>query len=192
MYKLAIFDMDGTVFESHLDWMKIRKELNIENNILNEIYKNNRVDHEKLKRLEYFEEENTLKTTPIEGISDFLSYLKINNISTALVTNNNKKNCEFLLNKFSLTFDTVLTREMKLWKPSPEPFFYIMNRFRCGSAETFYIGDSHYDVLASNQSGIANIFIIKNEKPINLSDTDNIVYFSNYVELKDILKIKLV
>lgn len=192
MLKLAIFDMDGTIFESHLDWAKIRKDLNINNNILKEIYKNNSVNHEKLKRLERYEEENTLKTTPIEGISEFLSFLKIKNISTALVTNNNKKNCDFLLNKFRLTFDTVMTREMKLWKPSPEPFLYIMNRFRCSSGETFSIGDSHYDVFASKQSGIANIFIIKNSKSLKLSDTDNIVFFSNFFELKDILKIKLI
>ena len=30
MIKLAIFDMDGTVFESHLDWIKIREELEID------------------------------------------------------------------------------------------------------------------------------------------------------------------
>ncbi len=41
MVKLAIFDMDGTVFESYLDWKKIKTELCIENgNILKEIYNN--------------------------------------------------------------------------------------------------------------------------------------------------------
>ena len=41
MIKLAIFDMDGTVFENYLDWLQIRKELDIKQggNILKEIYK---------------------------------------------------------------------------------------------------------------------------------------------------------
>ena len=40
MIKLAIFDMDGTVFESHLDWKKIKEILGVKSgNILKEIYK---------------------------------------------------------------------------------------------------------------------------------------------------------
>ncbi|UCH93486.1 MAG: hypothetical protein JSV88_24885, partial [Candidatus Aminicenantes bacterium] len=74
MIKLAIFDMDGTVFKSHLDWLKIREELNISpgGNILGEIYKNNRVDKIRLEILENYEHENTLKTEPIKGIPGFL------------------------------------------------------------------------------------------------------------------------
>ena len=39
MFKLAIFDMDGTIFESYLDWTKIKLELGIESNILKELNK---------------------------------------------------------------------------------------------------------------------------------------------------------
>jgi HAD superfamily hydrolase (TIGR01549 family) len=187
MIKLAIFDMDGTVFESHLDWEKIRRDLRIKSNILQEIYKDNRVNHKKLQKLEQYEEENSLKTIPIRGISGFLSFLKKNDISTVLVTNNNKNNTEFLLKKFDLAFDSVMTREEKLWKPSPEPFFYMMDSFHCKQDETISIGDSHYDVMASKEAGIEHIFIIKNERQLQLTDTDNIVFFSDFVELKDIL-----
>ena len=187
MIKLAIFDMDGTIFESHLDWEKIRRDLHIKINILKEIYKDNRVDHKKLQKLEHYEEENTLKTTPIRGISDFLSYLKKHNIINVLVTNNNKMNTEFLLDKFDLSFDSVMTREKKLWKPSPEPFFYMMDSFHCEQHETISIGDSRYDVTASKDAGIENIFIIKNKRQLQLSNTDNIVFFSDFLELTNIL-----
>ena len=187
MIKLAIFDMDGTVVESHLDWAEIRRVLNINSNILKEIYKDNRVDHKKLQKLEQYEGENTLKATPIRGISDFLSHLKKQNIINVLATNNNKKNTEFLLNMFDLPFDSVLTREKKMWKPSPEPFFYMMDLFHCKQDETISIGDSHYDVIASREAGIENIFIIKNKKQLPLNDTGDIVFFKDFFELKNIL-----
>ncbi|MCK5055288.1 MAG: HAD family hydrolase [Candidatus Aminicenantes bacterium] len=187
MIKLAIFDMDGTVFESHLDWEKIRRDLGIKSNILKEIYQDNGVDHKKLKKLEGYEEDNTLKTVPIRGISDFLTFLETRGITSVLVTNNNRKNTDFLLNRFDLSFDSVLTREKKMWKPSPEPFLFVMERYRCKQEESISIGDSHYDVLASREAGIKNIFIIKNKRQLKLSDTGNIVFFSDFLELKYVL-----
>ncbi|MCK4766153.1 MAG: HAD family phosphatase [Candidatus Aminicenantes bacterium] len=187
MIKLAIFDMDGTVFESYLNWAEIKENLGIESNILKEIYKNNRVDRVKLAKLEGYEEENTLRTAPIKGIAGFLSFLKSRPVDTALVTNNNKKNTAYLLENFSLRFDTVITREKKLWKPSPDPFFHVMDLYRRDVKETIAIGDSHYDVKAAKEAGIANIFIIKNEVSQKLSDND-IVYFKDYHDLKKILE----
>lgn len=187
MIKLAIFDMDGTVFESYLDWAQIREDLGIKSNILKEIYKNNRVDRVKLEKLERYEEDNTLKTIPIKGINAFLSFLKTKRVDTALVTNNNKKNTTYLLEKFGLKFDTVITREKELWKPSPEPFFHVLELYRRGAGETIAIGDSHYDVMAAKEAGIANIYIIKNKVSLKLSHND-IKYFKDYRDLKTIVE----
>jgi HAD superfamily hydrolase (TIGR01549 family) len=154
---------------------------------LKEIYRGGSVDHERLAKLERYEDENTLKTKPTKGIVDFLSFLNNSSINTALVTNNSRKNSEFLLNKFNLSFDMVITREMRLWKPSPEPFLYVMGHFGCDRQETISIGDSRYDVQASRESGIKNIFIIRNERAILPEDTDHITFFSDFLELRDML-----
>ncbi|MCP4156565.1 MAG: hypothetical protein GY757_53115, partial [bacterium] len=75
MIKLVIFDMDGTVFESYLDWSQIKQTLGVESNILKELYKDGAVDEARMEILEGFEEENTKKTKPIKGIYEYLSYL---------------------------------------------------------------------------------------------------------------------
>lgn len=188
MIKLAIFDMDGTVFESYLDWRQIRIELNIAEgeSILETIFRDNQVDHTRLAILENYEQENTLKTIPIKGITHFLRFLYTNHVTSALVTNNNQKNSEYLLKKYNLGFDLVMTRESRLWKPSPDPFLFVMNRFACGEDETISIGDSQYDLLASRKAGIGNIFLIQNQKTLALND-DHITYFKDFSELKDIL-----
>lgn len=190
--KLAIFDMDGTIFESYLDWENIRKQLKIPDgsNILNEIYSGNKIDTQKLKILEEYERDNTLLTKPIEGIFEFITFLKAQNIKTVLLTNNNLENTFYLLTKFKLEFNLVITREMKFWKPEPSGFIYAIHYFRCFPDEVISIGDSIYDIQASKEAGIKNIFIIKNKMKTNLEEC-NITYFLNYFDLKKITMKKL-
>ncbi|MCP4218401.1 MAG: HAD-IA family hydrolase [bacterium] len=185
MIKLAIFDMDGTVFESFLDWRSIKKELGIKSNILAEIYKDGKVDFARLEKLERYEEANTLKTQPIAGVSEYLHFLDKCSIRTALVTNNNKMNTDYLLNKFGLKFGTVVTREQKFWKPDPGAFFHVMDKYGCDVSSTFTIGDSHYDVKASQAAGIKNIYIINGESAF-LSDLEGFSYFDDYFHLQEI------
>jgi HAD superfamily hydrolase (TIGR01549 family) len=190
MIKLAIFDMDGTVFESHLNWPKIKQEMDIKTgNILKEIYTEQPVDTHKLEILEKYEEENSLKTKPLKGIGEFLSFLTDEQIPRVLITNNNRRNADYLLKKFNLAFDLVLTREMNLWKPEPHGLLYAMELYHCQTHETISIGDSNYDVWASREAGIKNIYII--HTPNKIIDThEDIHFFKDYFELKQIIKRK--
>ncbi|MCU0290163.1 MAG: HAD family hydrolase [Acidobacteria bacterium] len=191
MIKLAVFDMDGTIFESYLDWLQIRAELNIPagSSILQEIYKDGKVDLDRLEILERYEEENTLKTKPIDGVMECIGYLVNHQVKTVLLTNNNKKNTDFLLTRFALHFDAVITREMHLWKPGPDAFFYIMNLYDSTAEEIISIGDSHYDIHASRAANIPAIFIIKNQdEGIPIENENDVIYFENYNHLKEILE----
>lgn len=183
--------MDGTIFESYLDWLKIREELKIprSDSILQEIYKDGKIDKVRLEILERYEKENTLKTKPIDGFTQCLRYLETRQIKTALVTNNNKENTDYLLDRFNLRFDLVITREMQLWKPEPDAFFYIMNLYGCTAEEIISIGDSHYDVRASRAAHISAIFIIeKEDRGVPIDSDDGITYFTDYHQLKKILE----
>jgi HAD superfamily hydrolase (TIGR01549 family) len=188
MIKLAIFDMDGTVFESYLNWPEIKQTMDIKTgNILKEIYTGNSVDTRKLDILEKYEEENSLRTKPIRGIGEFLSFLTDVQIPKVLITNNNQRNTDYLLKKFNLAFDLIITREMNLWKPEPHGLIYAMELFHCQTHETISIGDSNYDVWASREARINNIYII--QTPNKIIDTDDDVHFFNdYLELKQIIK----
>lgn len=192
--KLAIFDMDGTVFESRLNWQKIRKELSIApgQSILQEIYGNgDSVDLERLKLLEQYERENTLSAGIIPGAEDFLCYLKDKDVIVVLITNNNRENTQYLLDKHQLCFNRVITRESGLWKPGPEPFLYVMEQYRCRPHETISIGDSHYDVKASRSSGLKRIYIISNSQSVAPADNPDVVFFNDYYHLKSIVDVDM-
>jgi len=186
--KLVIFDMDGTIFKSFLDWKNIKQELNIpkDKTILETIYNDNVIDYNRLNILLEHELNNTKKTTPFEHIKDFINILKSNNILLAILTNNNKKNTEFLLNKYKLKFDITITRESKLWKPSGIGLKYIMDYFNLNQNNTVSIGDSKYDIIASKDAGIKDIYIKKSNYDF---DDKGVVYFNNYSELSEIFAI---
>jgi len=186
--KLAIFDMDGTVFESRLDWQHIRSNLQIEpgHSILQTIYQGNQVDRQRLALLEEYEHKNTLQIEPIKGISDFIEYLKNNGLSVTLVTNNNKKNARYLLDKYQITFHQVITRESGLWKPEPHAFQKLMNEYSALPSQTLAIGDSLYDIKAARAAGISQIYVINGNSSLPLND-EEIIFFDDYHQLRKII-----
>ncbi len=162
----AIFDMDGTVVDVQYDWGKIKEELGTQGKpILMHLEKLEEPERsKKWKVLERFEYEATQKAKLKPGMREFLDVLSKKGIKKALVTNNSQKNVSFLLKKFSLDFDCVISREKGLWKPSGAPFLEVLKELRLNREECCVVGDSHFDVRAALEAGIPFIFILNEDK----------------------------
>ena len=119
--------------------------------------------------LEKYEEEATTQATLKKGMDRFLAFLKEKNVKTALVTNNSRKNVEYLLGKFNLNFDLVLSREAGLWKPSGSPFLLVLEKLGVKKKQCCVVGDSHFDVKAGKDAGIECIFILTHDKNMDYS-----------------------
>jgi len=164
--KGVLFDMDGTIVETDYDWKEIKNELGTRGKpILGHL---NTLDepHRSIKWeiLERYEEEATRKAVLKEGVSEFLEFLHAKNIKTALITNNSLKNVNYLLKKFQLNFDLVISRESGLWKPSGKPLIEALKKLKIDKDEACVIGDSKFDMLAAISAGIPNIFILNKNK----------------------------
>jgi len=161
----VIFDLDGTVVETSYDWRQIREEIGAgETSILT--YLETLAEPERsLKRLilERHEDAQTETAVLREGIRDLLAALRARGVAVALVTNNSWKNTHFLLNKFGLTFDCVITRESGLWKPSGAPFLEVSKRLGLKPEDCCVVGDTRFDVLAGLDAGIAAVFLLSDE-----------------------------
>jgi len=183
--KCALFDMDGTIVDVPYDWAQIKKELDTGGkpilNYLKELKEPEKT--EKWNILKNYEKNATKKAVLKKGVIHFLEYIKRHEIFSALVTNNSKENVCYLLDKFNLTFDLVMTRESGLWKPSAEPFFRILNQFSFKEDECCVIGDSHFDVMAANEAGIEKVFIINED--INKFDRGEAEVYPSFIELKN-------
>lgn len=163
MIRLVLFDMDGTVFSSSLDWTELKRQLQVgESHLLQSLYgKRDPESRKKMAILEECERQNTLKARPRRGARRLLHCLDKNGIRTALITNNSSRNTEYLLEKYSFSFHYVLTREKGLWKPDPAPFNHVLAHFKVSPEEAAAVGDSHYDIHASIAAGISRIYILR-------------------------------
>jgi HAD superfamily hydrolase (TIGR01549 family) len=164
--KGAIFDMDGTLVDAPYDWKKIKEELNTQGKpILTHIHGLGEPEKtRKWKQLENFEKEATKKAVLKEGIPEFLALLKERGLKVALVTNNSRENVLYLLHKFKLAFDLVLSRERGLWKPSGAPFKAVLKELKLKKEECCVIGDTFFDIAAAKDVGIVNIFILNSDR----------------------------
>ena len=163
--KGVIFDMDGTIIDVPYDWDKIRADIETQGKpilaFIQGLGKSERL--EKWKILEKYEREATQKAVLKEGIPELFEFLAKKGIKTALVTNNSAKNVDYLLEKFDLTFDCVITRESGLWKPSGEPLLAALETMEVKKEECCLVGDSHFDIKAAGDAGIDTVFILNSE-----------------------------
>ncbi len=157
--------MDGTVVDVLYDWGKIKADLGTQGKpILTYIENLDEPERsEKWKILERYESEATQKAKLKPGMRDLLDLLSTRGVKKALVTNNSRKNVSFLLEKFRLEFDCVISRERGLWKPSGAPILVALKELQLNKEECCVVGDSHFDIQAAEEAGIPLIFILNED-----------------------------
>jgi HAD superfamily hydrolase (TIGR01509 family) len=161
----VIFDLDGTVVENDYDWTGIRDELGTgATSILH--YLDSLAEPERSEKwtiLETHEARQTEASVLRRGVRELLAFLRARRVAAALVTNNSRRNTEFLLTKFGLGFDCVITRESGLWKPSGAPFLEVLRTLGLDAGACGVVGDTRFDVLAALDAGIDRIFLLSDE-----------------------------
>jgi len=150
----CVFDMDGTLIDSHYDWLAIKAQLGVTGiSIIDDLNSYPSPEREaKWRVLEAIERRATLAAEVKPGAAELLSLLSDKGIKTALVTNNTDDNVAHLLNEYDLSFDVVLTRDSGFYKPSGAPVVEAMKRLGATPQTTLCVGDSRYDVLASRDA----------------------------------------
>lgn len=163
--KAVLFDMDGTVVDVPYDWTRIKARLNTGGDpVLSFLSKLKEPEKsEKWRILIEIEETATRKAVIKRGIKNLAAFLRKRGIRTALVTNNSLNNVRYLLDKFELSFDRILTRESGLWKPSGAPLLAVIKDFGIPAEECCAVGDSVFDVRAAREAGIPRIYILSDD-----------------------------
>jgi pyrophosphatase PpaX len=165
--RVALIDMDGTLWNGPLDWPQIRREIGLPQDgrpILHHLQGMSEEERARGLRILNRHEVNGVKNGElIPGAHNLLRYIKGVGIKCALVTNNSRANVDEILTQHRLSFDLVLTRDDGAFKPNPEAFLKALERLNGRPEEAVVIGDSHLDLLAAHRAGIETVILVHTE-----------------------------
>lgn len=185
-YKLAIFDMDGTILDSLqdlADTMNYTLEVSgypprtlqevksfvgngIRKLILRAVPGTVREDEAEIERLygifsAHYKEHCADSTKPYEGICDLLARLKGAGIKTAVVSNKADFGVQELCTRyFEGLFDVALGEQPGLAKkPAPDMVRQVLTRLAVAPEEAVYIGDSEVDIATAKNAALDGIIV---------------------------------
>ncbi len=170
--KGIIFDLDGTLIDADYDWKKVREMLDIkEGSILSNFEKLPPLEREKKEAiLKEIEREHTERAYLVPGVRELLLFLKEHSIKTALVTNNTRDNVDYILSKFTLSFNVILTREDGFYKPDPKPMYEAIERLGLARDDVIAIGDSFLDLQSAKAAELPILIRKKNKDELPGAD----------------------
>ena len=168
MLRGVIFDLDGTLVESYLDFDRMRGEMDLPAGvpILETLAT---LPAERAARcweiLQRHEMQGVERAELISGVPEFLAVLKQKQVRTSVFTRNSRSCTLATLERFGLTFDTVLSRDDAPPKPHPQGILDICRRWKMEPAETAVLGDYVFDLKAGRAAGARTVLFARGNTP---------------------------
>jgi len=162
--RAALFDMDGTIWDAPIDWLAVRREIDLPVDgrpIYAQLMELPQRERERgIEILERYEALGAKNGALVPGTEELLQYLHEAHVKCALVTNNSRRSVERVAERYPLSFDVVLSRDDGAMKPDPQAFLSALERLDVRPDEAIAIGDAHLDLIASDRAGIAQFILV--------------------------------
>tara|TARA_B100000809_G_scaffold266158_1_gene327599 strand:- start:6280 stop:6939 length:660 start_codon:yes stop_codon:yes gene_type:complete len=155
--KAVLFDLDGTLVESTLDFNFLKQNFDIQpgQDVLQFI--SNLPSDEKHRAnelIETHELEDAQRAKTLPGALDLLLALNRAGIPTAIITRNSRKAAKIKIENNSLPIEFLISREDAKPKPNPEALLALAESWQVEPKDCWYIGDYLYDLQAANNAGM--------------------------------------
>jgi HAD superfamily hydrolase (TIGR01509 family) len=160
----VLFDMDGTLCTSELDFLELREQLGLPRDgqpILAQLRAAPpRARTRGIRLLQEMEARGAEASQLLPGAAELVTWLRRQGVACALITNNSRRSVDVVLGKFPLSFDLILTRDDGLMKPDPQLFLKALHRLGTAAEDAVAVGDTHLDALAAHRAGITQIHLV--------------------------------
>ena len=194
MKKLAIFDLDGTLLNTIKDFgdaVNYALDRNgfhthsvasypyfvgngvrrlIERSLPEDARKSSTTVNTMLKDFkQFYNEHNTDRTEPYDGIPELLQQLQDNGVQLAVASNKYQQATLKIINTFFPNIDWVAIvgqQEDIPIKPDPSIIFMILAQARISKQDTIYIGDSGIDMETARRACIDSVGVTWGFRPV--------------------------
>ena len=179
--RAALFDLDGTLVRTAIDFARMRREIHAlartynaapalagEDDILEQVVRLSRavtvaqgaeageaVRDAAYEALAHIEAEGCAAPEPIAGASDLLRDLRARGVRVAVVTRNCRGVAADLTRRMDLPHDALVAREDTAeFKPHPAPLFAACKQLAVAPVDTVMVGDLWADIAAGRAAGV--------------------------------------
>lgn len=188
--KGVIFDLDGTLVSSELDFQWLRQQVNCPSdddilafiNALEDPYLKERAQ----QIVEQHELDDAHQASWIPGAKLFVDRLNRNNYPMAIVTRNFQEAAQIKIRNNAMPITRIITREEAPAKPDPTALLMIATEWRLKPEQVMYVGDFRYDVEAANNAGMHSCLFAPEELPDYAHQADQVI--RHFDELTNLLK----
>ncbi|MFV1872724.1 MAG: HAD family hydrolase [Oleiphilus sp.] len=155
--KAVLFDLDGTLVHSQLNFPQIRQDLGCPEgedvlSFVANLASTEKQQAEKIIRKHEMEDAHSARL--ISGANALLDRLAGLEIKTAIITRNSFDATHIKLRHCKIQVSDVLTREDAPAKPDPQALLHFSEQWKLSPDECVYVGDYLYDLQAANNAGM--------------------------------------
>jgi HAD superfamily hydrolase (TIGR01509 family) len=163
-----IFDLDGTLADSQLDFeaMRLEMELPPGQPILEAL---NHLPPERAAAcqaiLHRHELEGADRATLLPGVAELLAILERRGFRTAIATRNSREVTAATLSKLGIAIELALTRDDGPVKPDPWAVLHVCQRWGILPTEVVVIGDYRFDIESGKAAGARTVLVTHPHDP---------------------------
>jgi HAD superfamily hydrolase (TIGR01509 family) len=156
----VIFDLDGTLVDSRLDFEAMRREIGLARGmpVIEGVLA--RPDGEKARGWEIVERHERIgadTATVIPGVRELLDELCRRNVHVAVVTRNGRTFAHQTLTRLRLPIELVMARDDAPPKPNPHALLKILDAWQLPATRTAMVGDFRFDLEAGRAAGMRTV-----------------------------------
>jgi len=164
--KAVVFDLDGTLVTSELDFSRIRAEADVPDGmpVLEYLDSAEAPARERALRVLLAHESRAAQRCELRpGAELVLERLRSLGVRLALLTRNSRCTVQKVLARFGIEFDCCVAREDARPKPSPEPVLKIAGALGLEPQQLLVVGDYVFDIEAGRAAG-ARTALLRTQK----------------------------